>query len=411
MNASLSTIDRAGNPVFRVAAIVLGGIVLLWIAMGVTLVTVAGVSENGSLVGIWPWGANPHIIRAAGVIGSDADRATLIRARQDAIAAVEREPASVQAVRTLALIDAQDNHLASANQLIDYAQTLSRRDLATEMYLIERFVQAGDINGALTHYDHALRTSRKSADVLMPVLTQAINEPSVRARLAELLLANPPWRYEFFSRVLTGASDLGVLEDFIQQAGLRTGEPGGATFTRQLLDRLIAARRYGEAFTAYRYATGGAALPLVRDGGFETANAIPPIEWWFSDDASLYAVREAVAGAGGRYALRIIAKDGGGGVAARQLLMLPVGHYRLTGRLGGAEAEAAKVDIRLACAAGGQPIATGTYTITGDVPRGFDVPMTIARNCAAQWLTFSTTASDLNESSFWVDDVAVRSSR
>ncbi len=411
MNASSSSIDRADNLALRVAAIVLGGIVLLWVTMGVTLVTVSGVSENGSLVGIWPWGANPHIARAADVNGSDADRATLIRARQDAIAAVKREPASVQAVRTLALIDAHDNQLRSANRLIDYAHTLSRRDLATEMYLIERFVQASDINGALTHYDHALRTSRKSADVLMPVLTQAINEPSVRVRLADLLRANPPWRYEFFSRVLTGASDLGALKDLMRQAGLRPGEPGGATFTRQLLDRLIAVQRYGEAFAAYRYATASAALPLLRDGGFETANAIPPIEWWFSDDASLYAVRETVAGAGGRYALRIIAKDGGGGVAARQLMMLPVGHYRLTGRLGGADAGAAKVDIRLACAGGGQPLATGTYTITGDAPRGFDVPMTIAGTCAAQWLTFSTAASDLNEPSFWVDDVAVRSAR
>jgi hypothetical protein len=360
---------------------------------------------------IWPWGANARTSLASAVLGTEANPALLAEARRSAILAVDREPADVKAVRTLALIDAQRNQLSSADQLMNYAHTLSRRDLPTEMYLIERLVQANNVSGTLLHYDHALRTSRKSADILMPILVQAITDKSVRIQLATLLRAYPSWRYDFFGRVLSNASDLSALQDLMRRAELRSAEPGGATFIRQLVDRLITAGRYADAFAAYRSATRDKAFGLVRDGGFETANAIPPIDWWFSDNTAIYAVRESVPEARGRYALRVVAKDGGSNVFARQLLMLTPNTYQLTGQIGGA-GEGANVTVRIICAtAVNLRVAEMARRLVPDRTQRFGLSVSIGKDCPAQWLTFETTAPDLGETTFWVDDVAIIANR
>lgn len=393
----------------RLTLVLAGGLLLLWISLGVTLTMVAGATRYQAALQLWPWGTISNTAKASAVIGAGTNADAMAHARDEAVRAVSREPANVQAVRTVALIDAQGGRSRSADRLMDYAQTLSRRDLLTEMYLIERNVQADNIGGALQHYDHALRTSRKSADFLMPVLEEAISEPSVRVQLSDLLRENPAWRYDFFSRVLTGASDLRALDELMRGARLHSGEPGGATFTRQLVDRLISANRYVEAFRAYRHATGKTSLPMLRDGGFETSNEIPPIEWWFSDDASLYAVRETVSGASGNYALRIIAKDGGRGIAARQLVMLAPGSYQLTARVGGGEG-AAQFTINVLCADTDRVLKSFTATLSDQVVRAISLNLTVSNGCPAQWLTLSAISPDLGQASFWIDDMAFRRS-
>lgn len=392
----------------RVPSILVAGLLSLWVALGVTVSMVFGANSYQTALAIWPWGAIPNTAAAAAAIDGDASSSMRAAAYAAAVRAVRREPANVQAVRTLALLDVQASRLAQANRLIDYAQTLSRRDVQTELYLIERFVQADDINGALLHYDHALRTSRKSADVLMPVLVQAIVETPVRGRLAQLLRANPPWRYEFFSRVLTGAPDPDALADLMARARLRSTEPGGATFTRQLVDRLIAAERPAAAFAAYRRAIHRATASALRDGGFETANAIPPIDWWFSDDTTLYAVRENVTGATGDYALRIVTRDGGRGVAARQMLLLPAGRYRVDARIGGVEeSAAAEVVLQMRCARGDRPVGRAARALAAGDTETLAMAFTIDTQCPAQWITIAIAAPDQDEAAFWIDDVAV----
>ena len=401
-------VARARAGTLRLLATLIGGAALLWVSLGVTYTLVAGENNPKGALALWP-GAIPRVAIAARQVGTDAGAASLAAASSSAAKALRSEPANVQAARTLSLINAQRGRLGVANRMIDYAQTLSRRDLATELYLIERFVQSGDVGGALRHYDHALRTSRKSADLLMPVLVQAIGDSSIRRQLGELLRMNPPWRYEFFGRVLIDAGDVEALRDLMTRAALRSAEPGGATFTRQLVGRLLAAKAYDEAFAAYRAATGQASAPLLRDGEFETRNLVPPFDWWFSDDPLLYAVPENVSGADGAFALRIIAKDAKAGPVAKQLLLLSPNRYRLSGRMGGLEGEAGTLMAQVACVDDDRVLGKATLPVR-DAGR-FQVDIGFDASCPAQWLSFATSGPEVGETAFWIDSVMLQKIR
>ncbi|MFV3464693.1 hypothetical protein ACNJFH_21305, partial [Mycobacterium tuberculosis] len=91
------------------------------------------------------------------------------RAWRLAQAALQRDPMSVRAVSTLAFLAAEKGNAVQAARLLAYSERLSRRDLPTQLALIETKVQANDVVGALVHYDRALRTSKTSEAILVPV--------------------------------------------------------------------------------------------------------------------------------------------------------------------------------------------------------------------------------------------------
>src|SRR3546814_17422634 len=69
---------------------------------------------------------------------------------------------------------------AGGERLLAYSQTLSRRDLRTQLMAIELAVARDDIPSALRHYDIALRTKKNAPDLLFPVLTSALTNPTIR---------------------------------------------------------------------------------------------------------------------------------------------------------------------------------------------------------------------------------------
>ena len=83
------------------------------------------------------------------------------------------------AVRILGYGAEVDRHPARAEALIKLSQRVSRRDLGAQLWLIERAVGTGDVPEALRHYDIALRTTDKTAQLLYPILTSALDEQAV----------------------------------------------------------------------------------------------------------------------------------------------------------------------------------------------------------------------------------------
>ncbi|MCB8835101.1 hypothetical protein LJD42_26475, partial [Escherichia coli] len=112
--------------------------------------------------------------------------------------ALARSPVDARAARVLGLFDALRARNRAAQFAFYYAQRLSRRDLPTQMWLIEQSVDQNDIPSALSHYHIAMRTSQTSRAILIPVLADAAENPAVAKPLAQLLRQRPNWWLDFY---------------------------------------------------------------------------------------------------------------------------------------------------------------------------------------------------------------------
>jgi hypothetical protein len=336
--------------------------------------------------------------------GRAANPAQLPVAEQHARAALRRDPTVVMAWRTLGLVAVARNQTARAAELFHFAGGLSKRDLPTQLYLIEERVQQNDIAGALRHYDAALRTSGASHILLLPILVNATADAGIVQALATLLNSMPPWRRAFMERLAAGAPDPARVVQLIQRI-IGSASPEEKVQISAAMRTMINRRQFEPAMRLYGLLTAadGRGAPLVRNGGFDRADPYPPIDWELLSSVDVGAERQ-----NGR--LRIHAASGSGGVAARQLLLLAPGSYEISAEAGAAEdARGARVSWSIRC--GG---AEGAILLEQDLPElarparpraRFSVPA----GCAGQWLSLNIRPDfDPGGVAAWIDSVALR---
>jgi hypothetical protein len=337
--------------------------------------------------------------------------AELQEAERLAREALQRDITLVSAWRTLGMVAAAREQTRRTTELFHFAASVSRRDLPTQLWLIEERVQQNDVAGALAHYDTALRTTSSSRDLLFPILMSAIADPTMVQPFATLMNSRPPWRHAFIERL---ASAPPPAENMIRFLALtrRTAAPEERDLVsasmRTFIDR-------GEAPAAWRLYTmlgGGrdAADALVRNGSFDRPNAFPPFDWQLQQETDLIAEQRPPTAAGGNARLQITAENGVGGMAARQLLLLRPGTYQLTAQAGRSEnARPAKLYWRVSCAG-----ADGAVLNETDLPALTDQAVSAARfvvpqGCTAQQLDLGVRPDlELNSVAAWLDSVAIR---
>jgi hypothetical protein len=183
------------------------------------------------------------------------------------------------------------------------------------------------------------------------------------------------------------------------------------------LDRLGRDSHWGEA-----YLTWVAALPPAQqselgnvfNGGFEHEPSNSGFDWRFEPVAGAYMERLATAGAGGELALRVSFDDRRVPFRhVRQLLALPPGRYRLSGRT---RAEGLRSERGLVwsvlCADSNKAVASGP-PVTGHTPwRPFSLAFELpAGSCGGQWLELGVPARIAAEQRIggraWFDDLRI----
>jgi tetratricopeptide (TPR) repeat protein len=380
-------------------------LVTLWISVGVTA-TLTLPSKYPEQIGLlWPIGAMAMASEAAQLMNGKTTPASLAEARVLAEDALRRDPLNVIAVRSLGFARAGQGDIVAAKRILDYAETLSRRDLPTEFWQIERNVADGNIEGALAHYDHALRTVPASIDVLLPVLVTAADDPAVREPLMAMLRRRPVWGRHVVERSASESGNPQAIYGLAKAYGLSMAEPMEAVTAQNVLAKLIGMKAYGPAYDLYQSLTRGDAARTVRDGDFERDNQLPPFDWWLLDEPTLAAVREPRTEAGS-YALSLIGKTGRGGEVARQFLMLSPGRYRLSAIVGTVKASSTPATLSLRCADSDTQIASlllaGAARPVSTVSIAFETPTS---NCIGQWL--SIKLEGVEDSEMWLDKVKI----
>jgi hypothetical protein len=403
-------VPRWRGPV-RYGFLIFAGAVLAWFAFAVSVDNVFGATRPGLGVRL---GAGSDLVEGAAAAELLQPRITpekIDEAYRLAEAAVRASPVNVRAIRVLGLVATLRNNGRAAQRLFAFAESLSRRDLPTQLWLIEQAVQRNDIPVALLHYNRALRTNVEARGLLFPVLSAAASDPAIARPLGRILAARPEWWSLFAATMIaTPESSPRSLTFLLQQVRLNPADQIDRPVLDAALSRLVTDREYLNAhllFLSVRPSRG--APPGVNDGGFETAPELPPFDWGFLEEADLSALREARENG---YVLRLRSSQGRSGAVARQLLLLPAGQYRLSFVAGDVSANpASRPMVNLICASETprqlvQLNATGGARGGQAAAAGFSVP---AGGCAAQWLAINAGAATGEEQAVepWIDQISI----
>lgn len=402
---------RAAISPARLALVGLLTLPALWIATASTTADILAGGNPALALKFWPWNADAHGQLASNLVVVDASRPQIDQARILAWKALAREPVSIPAVRSIALADDLQGR-PRAGRLFDYAERLSRRDLATQIWMIEAAVGKGDIRGALVHYDRALRTRKEAEPLLLPVMVSAMATQGMQGPIGDLIATRPLWWPRFMEQALADPTAINSLPLVFSRLRVSPADEQGRGFLSTGIASLVATGRYKAALDVYRIAMRGIAGQdaALRDGGFERDPLLPPFDWQLADGADVSAMMQT-RGAGGR-ALFAAPIEGGRGELARQLLVLPAGRYRLGWRAGSIAADGARLTLKIQCVAGKElhdvalrQLSPAPETGRLDMPLPFTVP---ANGCSAQWVILSVdNPGAVPETLPWIDDVRV----
>lgn len=338
-----------------------------------------------------PWDARVDSAMAEYLSGPAATSTDRAQADRLALIALRRDGTNVSAAATLGLnAEARENG-ALAQRWFNYAEALSRRDLRTQLWAIEHAVGAGKVAAALHHYDIALRTSRKSFDLLFPVLESALSDPSIRAELVRSMAQKPVWGDAFVSHAAENGVDRSAVALFLAQMD-RAGLPVADRAKALIVTRLMDANEPEAAWAYYTAVHPGVSRDASRDPQFR-ANLSDPttFDWQPVDDGGLSASIQRGEHGG---LVDFSAPAGMGGMLLRQTQMLKSGRYLLSGHSIGLDAQSTSRPYwTLICGDGrtlGRVDIPNSSQAGGNFSGGFFVP----DDCRVQTLALMAPASD-----------------
>jgi len=322
---------------------------------------------------------------------AEASRAERAEADRLAREALLNDPVAVEAVTTLGINADLRGDAATARHALSYAQGLSRRDLRLQLWAIEDAVAANDIPAAVRNYDIALRTSRRSPELMFPVLSRAIGYPTVRDALTQVLTRRPLWGGDYIRYVARNGPDPRATLAFFRQ--LRQASvpfPDGAD--AQLISALILKGLIEEAWDYYSTAKGGLDRRFSRDPhfGLRTFDN-SPFDWVAS---STPGIATSIGSAGGRGVFDFALPSSVGGTLLLQMEVLPPGRYVLTSR-GSATplSTEARPYLRLVCRDGRELTRISLAPPSGSSVK-YAQQFRVPEQCAAQYLALVAPASD-----------------
>ena len=400
------SLSQSQDLVIRRLLVIIIAALLIW---GAVVIGISGIARSGNpelALRLSPTDSRAMTYLADRLLIKDPTAVRAERPLQLARAALLNDPTNVAALRILGFSAPP----AEQRAIFELSNRLSRRDLATQLWLIDYHVGREDAPSALAHYDAALRTSTVAPQLLFPVLAQASGDVTLAPQIGDVLASNPPWANAFLTDLLFSSPSADTLLTIFKTVS-RGGFKLQKSHTDGLTARMLRDYRFDllrEAFFVARgadKAVGGA----VTNGGFEAEPALLPFDWMFAPDGAIFAGRSKADSDAGGARMAVQTSDGAGGAAARQLLMLPAGRYSLSSTSG--SVPPARLSWRVTCATktGAQlhDMALPTSTNAGKVSKSeFSVP---SANCAAQWLSMQVTPQTGGEEmNAWIDDVTVK---
>lgn len=379
----------------------------LRIAVAVALLAVGAMSATAAFsasigrqlpsaaLGLWPPSGDVHaraatleIAQAVAEAGTWAQAIPPNLPRRIAdlsLRALALEPASVTAMRNLALYRASHGDREAARALMRAALAASRRDTGVNLWLTEDFARAGDEAASLELYDITIRTDAAAAAMLMGQMAQMFDQPKMLPSFENLLSKRPPWIDDFWSEVLSRPSNLENAYRLRRALHLRRVAMA-KDHDALLIAKLADAGLVGEAFALHDLVAGGGSRDqILVNGSFDQADGHPPIGWKVVAESTFGSTIDPEAGM-----LEITALPEAEGVAAQQLVQLGRGgEFVLRAVYSGAGDEPLIVDF--ACVG-----ERGAERLKKSIPvaSGRDVRTVLGNDCRFAWFSLVLSRDD-----------------
>lgn len=229
------------------------------------------------------------------------------------------------ALRLIALDSEAQGDKRRAAKLLDLAEQLTRRDVRTQLWLVEKSVESRDVRGALAHYDRMLRTAVGTRPLLFPIFDRAGSEPAAAQEIVKLLQSEPPWLGTFLDWVVVEAPTVDNLGKIFRSVRPRSAEIWTEARKRALIIKFVNAGDNDTAFELYRLYGGEQTGTGLRNGRFVSIPRFPPIDWAAGNDSDVAVSLPASSEGGVEY----VAASGKSGAVVSQLVALGIGRYRL----------------------------------------------------------------------------------
>jgi hypothetical protein len=177
-----------------------------------------------------------------------------------------------------------------ANALMASADTISRRDALSQLWMIEQKSSAGDVKGAVAHYNALLSVYPAMQATFLPVLVSAVAYPEVRAAIRPYLNSETNWSAPFLD-MASQRVEVSQYGDLVGPIASRLGDDGYTVSNARITYRMLQSGLAGDAWKLFSLVA-----PNVDVGAFRTfapggANLDPkwqPLSWVLgqSDDIS-----------------------------------------------------------------------------------------------------------------------------
>ena len=336
--------------------------------------------------------------------GQPADMSAIERISKGSL---RMEPINPTAFRLLGLASEANSQTNTAQAWLQLSNRASRRDLGTQLWLIENAAKSGDLPGALQHYDIALRTTPQSNAILFPILTAGIADAEIRAGLIPLIRSEPLWLFEFLNFAAQNTDAQSNLALLIANAGGLPDQPNFDDLGKRLLSALAGSKNPEIARRLFK-SLRGASQANLGTTGFNSANTdvrFNPLTWEALSTAGLGAVFER-----NNKAARILVGSGERGVVLRRMMSLAPGNYLLTvDQSLIAAAQGSGQDWRMTCDPPGAAAARDLIDDGDAKPAtSFRTRISIPQGCGSQIIELAVVGgTGQTDMEFFVDNISV----
>ena len=260
---------------------------------------------------------NPQFI----ISSSDADAAR---------ASLVRRPLNATLLSFYGLRAASIGKSGLADALMASADTVSRRDAFSQLWMIEKKSGANDVRGAISHYNALLSVHPETQATLLPVLVSALAYPEVRSAMRPYLNAETRWSFPFLG-LASQRAEVGDYRDLVEPVASRLRDDGYAAGNARIIHRMLQSGLAGDAWKLFSLVAPNVDVGAFRYFAPRRINLDPKwqsLSWTLGQSVDISA---SVVGSG---AIDVsMAPTAGGLIASRDVAVIPSSTYVLGHRL------------------------------------------------------------------------------
>jgi hypothetical protein len=248
------------------------------------------------------------------------------RAADAARAALVHRPLNASLLSFYGLRAASIGQSGLANAVMVSADTVSRRDALSQLWMIEQKSSADDVKGAVAHYNALLSVHPAMQTTFLPVLVSAVAYPEVRAAIRPYLSPETKWNAPFLD-IASQSAEVSQYRDLVEPIASRLKGDEYSASNARIIHRMLQSGLTGDAWKLFSAVAPNVDIGAFRDFTPRSANLDPkwqPLSWTLgqSDDIS------ASVDTDGTIDVTVV-PTARGLIASRDLVVMPSSTYVL----------------------------------------------------------------------------------